>query len=259
VGDNQGAIADCTELVQVQNGPTEVVAMALELRGFIHSKLGEQELALRDFNLLLETPKLPEDIGIQALFNRGLAHQRMGNLEDALSDFTRCARSGNLRYAHIGLRSAVQLLVAKGRVDEALGWVRRLLGLEPADVPLETRLEARLDMIRAAATVAPLEQLSRLVDALLETDPEELRARLQFLKPGLELARTKDESVLANLPEDERKMAREIARTLAEAARPAADPSTPSAGDMTRDPADSPLRAAGHDTSVPASPDGSPS
>jgi len=35
----------------------------------------------------------------------------------------------------------------------------------------------------------------------------------------LELARTRDESVLAKLPEDERKIAREIARSLAEAAR----------------------------------------
>ena len=56
--------------------------------------------------------------------------------------------------------------------------------------------------------------------ALLEADPEELRARLQFLKPGLELAKTHDESVLANLPEDERKIAREIARSLEESGRP---------------------------------------
>jgi hypothetical protein len=77
-------------------------------------------------------------------------------------------------------------------------------------------------MIRAASGVASLDDTSRLVDALLESDPEELRARLQFLKPGLELAKTHDESVLANLPEDERKIAREIARSLAESARPPA-------------------------------------
>ena len=105
---------------------------------------------------------------------------------------------------------------------------------------METRLEARLDMIRAAATVASREDMSRLVNALLEADPEELRERLRFLKPGLELARTKDESVLANLPEDERKMAREIARTLVEAARPAAAPSTGSAGDTGHRPTDNP-------------------
>jgi hypothetical protein len=74
-------------------------------------------------------------------------------------------------------------------------------------------------MIRAASAVASLEDVSRVVDALLETDPEEIRDRLRFLKPGLELARTNDESVLAKLPEEERKIAKEIARSLAEAAR----------------------------------------
>jgi hypothetical protein len=82
-------------------------------------------------------------------------------------------------------------------------------------------------MIRAASAVASLEDASRLVDALLETDPEELRDRLRFLKPGLELAKTNDESVLAKLPEVERKIAREIARSLAEAARqPMAQPAS---------------------------------
>jgi hypothetical protein len=53
-------------------------------------------------------------------------------------------------------------------------------------------------------------------------------ARLQFFKPGLELAKTNDESVLAKLPEDERKIAREIAQSLAEAARqPAGGPPSP--------------------------------
>jgi aminoglycoside phosphotransferase len=123
-------------------------------------------------------------------------------------------------FVHRGLKSAVRLLLSEKRVDEALGWVRRFHELEPREASLDSRLEARLDTIRAASGVASLEDASRLVDALLEADPEELRARLQFLKPGLELAKTNDESILANLPEDERKIAREIARSLAEAARP---------------------------------------
>ena len=145
------------------------------------------------------------------------------------------------------------------RIDEALAWVRRLHELEPCEVPLETQLEARLDIIRAAAKVTSLEDVSRLVDALLETDPEELRARLQFLKPGLELARTNDESVLANLPEDERKMAREIARSLAEAARPAADSPPVGAGDPSREPTDTSPSTTEGDIADPASLDSSPS
>jgi hypothetical protein len=88
-------------------------------------------------------------------------------------------------------------------------------------------------MVRAASEVASLEDVSRLVDALLDTDPEELRDRLRFLKPGLELARTNDESVLAKLPEEERKMAREIARSLAEAPRqPIGQPPLPATADV---------------------------
>jgi hypothetical protein len=124
-----------------------------------------------------------------------------------------------LPLVHYGLQRIVRLLLSEKRLDEAVAWVRRFHELEPPEVSLDTRLQARLDMIRAASTVASLEDVSRLVDALLETDPEELRDRLKFLKPGLELARTNDESVLAKLPEEERKIAREIARSLAEAAR----------------------------------------
>jgi len=145
----------------------------------------------------------------------------MGKSEEALGDYILCAQSGILPYVHKGLNSAVRLLLAQKRLDEALGWARRFHELEPPDASLDNRLEARLDMVRAASAVASLEEVGRLVDALLEADPEELRARLQFLKPGLELAKTNDESVLGNLPEDERKIAREIARSLTEAARAA--------------------------------------
>jgi hypothetical protein len=157
-------------------------------------------------------------------------------MEQALADYSYAALSGAVSYVYLGIRSVVRVLLAQKKVGEALGWVERIHQIEPRDVPFEKRLEERLDMIRAAATVASLEQLSNLVDALLETDPEELRARLQFLKPGLELVRTNGQSVLANLPEDERKMAREIARTLAEAARPVVVPPMGSAGGATRGP-----------------------
>ena len=219
-GDPQSAIADCTALVQMKDAPAEFVASALVLRGLVHVGLGQHDQALKDFNLSLENPKLREEFRTQTILDRGMSQERLGEHEEALADYTRCAQSGILPYVHDGLQAAVRLLLSEKRVDEALAWVRRFHELEPSDVPLESRLEARLDVIRAASGVASLDDTSRLVDALLETDPEELRARLQFLKPGLELAKTHDESVMAKLPEDERKIAKEIARSLAEAARP---------------------------------------
>jgi tetratricopeptide (TPR) repeat protein len=220
LGDLQGAFADFTAIKELKGTSAEVVARALTLRGLVREDLGEREEALKDFNLSLQTPDLPEELRTRTIFYRGMAHAQLANIEEALADYARCAQSGVMPFVHRGLKSAVRLLLSEKRVDEALGWVRRFHELEPREASLDSRLEARLDTIRAASGVASLEDASRLVDALLEADPEELRARLQFLKPGLELAKTNDESILANLPEDERKIAREIARSLAEAARP---------------------------------------
>jgi tetratricopeptide (TPR) repeat protein len=220
LGDPEGEIGDYTAAVELKGAPAEAVAGALTRRGSVHHNLGRYEEALKDFTLSLEIPDLPKESQIHTIFHRSMTHRKLGKLEEALADYTLCAQSGILHVVHNGLQSTVRLLLSEKRGDEALAWVRRFHELEPREASLDTRLEARLDIIRAASGVASLDDTSRLVDALLEADPEELRARLQFLKPGLELARTNDESVLAKLPEDERKIAKEIARSLAEAARP---------------------------------------
>jgi len=220
LGDPEGAMADYTSAVELKDAPAEMIARALAFRGEIHFHHDQYDQALRDFNLSLKTSGLPDDVRIATVFYRGMAHVQLGNLKQALADCAKSSQSGTMPFVHQGVRSTVILLLSDERVIEALTWVRRLHELEPSDVPLQTRLEARLDMIRAASAVASLDDTSRLVDALLDADPEELRARLRFLKPGLELAKTNDESVLAKLPEDERKVAREIARSLAESPRP---------------------------------------
>jgi len=225
LGDPQGEIEDFTAAVELKGAPAEVVAKALAFRGRVHGGLGHHDQALEDLDMSLETPALLGEFCLQAILDRGRANEKMGKVEGALADFARSAQSGNVPCVHEGLQSIVRLLLSEKRVEEALAWVRRFHELEPPEVPLEGRLQARLEMIRAASAVASLEDVSRVVDALLETDPEELRVRLRFLRPGLELARTNDESVLAKLPEEERKMAREIARALAEGARqPIANP-----------------------------------
>jgi tetratricopeptide (TPR) repeat protein len=219
LGDLGGEIADHTAVVELRGAPPELVAKALALRGTAQSSLGQYQEALGDFSRSLEIAGLPKEVRIEIILHRGMASEIVGKLEDALGDYAQCAQSGMAPYVHEGLRSTVRLLLAQKRADEALGWVRRFHELEPPEVSLDTRLQARLDMIRVASAVASLGDASHLADALLETDPEELKARLQFLKPGLRLARTNDESVLAKLPEEERKIAREIARSLAEAVR----------------------------------------
>jgi tetratricopeptide (TPR) repeat protein len=213
-------IAGCTAVVDLAGVPAELLLSALLIRGGVHAILDQHKEALEDYCRLLGIAELPKNYQVYAYLNRGKSYEEVGNTEEALADYGRCAQSGVMPFVHYGLQSTARLLLSEKRVDEALAWVRRFHELEPRDASLDTRLEARLDMIRAASRVGSLDDASRLADTLLEADPEELRARLQFLKPGLELAKTHDESVLAKLPEDERKIAKEIARSLAEAARP---------------------------------------
>jgi tetratricopeptide (TPR) repeat protein len=220
LGDGEGVIVGCTAVVELAGIPVESLRRALLIRGKVHAILNHPKEALEDYCRLLEIADPSQKYQVYAYLHRGKTYEEVGITEEALLDYGRCAQSGVLPYVHEGLQSTVRLLLSEKRVEEALGWVSQFHELEPREASLETRLEARLDMIRAGSGVASLEDTSRLVDALLEADPEELRARLQFLKPGLELAKTHDESVLANLPEDERKIAREIARSLAETARP---------------------------------------
>ena len=219
LGDLQGEIEDYTAAVGLKGAPAELVAEALTRRGVSRRNSGQYEEALRDFNLSLAITGLPQDSRTHTIFHRGETSERIGKPQEALMDYALCAQSAIAPFVHYGLRFTVRLLVSEKRTDEALAWVRRFHELEPPEVSSDTRLEARLDVVRAAAEVASLEDVGRVVDALLESDPEELRVRLRFLRPGLELARTNDESVLAKLPEEERKIAREIARSLAEAAR----------------------------------------
>jgi len=219
LGDPHAAIGDYTAAAELKGAPSDVVAVALAFRGKAHSDLGQHGQALKDFNLSLEIPGLSEESRLYAISRRGEAHEKLGHPEEALSDYAQCAQSGTPPFVHYGLRSIVRLLLFEKRAGEALAWVRRFHELEPAEVSLNTRLQARVSMLVAASTVASPEDASRLLDALLKTDPEEIRVPLLFLIPGLQLARTNDESVLAKLPEEERKIAREIARSLAEAPR----------------------------------------
>jgi tetratricopeptide (TPR) repeat protein len=220
LGDCEGAITDYTAVVNLMGARPEEVAKALAFRGSVYYGAGKNRKALRDFNLSLRTSCLPEDLRTSIIFYRGLTLAQLGRIEEALADCAQCAQSGSSPFVHKALQLTVLLHLTERRVEEALGWIRRFHELDPREASLDTRLQARVDMILAAVEDALIDDASRLVDALLETDPEELRARLQFLKPGLELARTHDESVLASLPEDERKIAREIARSFEESARP---------------------------------------
>jgi len=226
-GDLKGALADYTAAVDLRGAPPNRVAGARIHRGGARAQLGELDAAVADLTAAVELKGAPAEEVARGLALRGGAYESLGRHEEALADYSQCAESRTTPFVQDGLAAIIRLLLSIKRVDGAIAWVRRFGELDPPEAPLNDRLSARLEMIREASSVTSLEDVGRLVDALLKSDPEELRARLQFVKPGLELARTNDESVLAKLPEDERKMAREIAQVLKKAAHQRTAPSTP--------------------------------
>ena len=101
----------------------------------------------------------------------------------------------------------------------------QLAELEPHDIPLEQRLEARINTIVTAGRDHSLDAASALLEALQQHDPEDIRDRLMFLQYAIDIARTGDERILADLPDRERDAIRQIASVLTEGKNPA-DPET---------------------------------
>jgi DNA polymerase III delta prime subunit len=101
-----------------------------------------------------------------------------------------------------------------GNGKEAAHCVSRLHEFEPAKTPIERRLEARMDAILDAGRNHGVEAAESLLDAALHSVPEDVRARLEFLAPAIQFAKTGDEQALARLPEREREAAKQIAASL---------------------------------------------
>jgi hypothetical protein len=144
---------------------------------------------------------------------------------ELLVEFLRAWFSVEERREHLDrLRPLAVLLLRNNRPDEAAGWMARMSSLEPKDTPLEQRLEARIRIVESAGRDFSLDAAAKLLEALLNNDPEELRSRLAFLKPALDFARTGDEGVLSKLPDEERDAARRIAAAMARRATPEQGP-----------------------------------
>ena len=87
----------------------------------------------------------------------------------------------------------------------------RLDELEAGMPTLEQRLESRVEAVMMIAREYTLEAALDALALLAETAPAELRERLLFMKPGLELARSGDTGVLARLPQEEQDLPIRIA------------------------------------------------
>ena len=215
-GDWEGALADYTAVVEMAGAPPDQVAQALVNRGAANGMRGDLEGALADFQWVIELPGAPAEQAARALFNRAVTKSMQGHAADAIADLSRCVESGaSAEAVRRGIGGLVGLLAALGRSEEALRWVSRMDELEPPGTPTDERLEGRISVLREVAGRLSIDVAGEALALMFKTPNAELREKLAFLVPALELARTGDEGVLAKLPEAEREAARRIAATLA--------------------------------------------
>jgi tetratricopeptide (TPR) repeat protein len=253
LGDSQGEIADCTAVVDLPGAPTEAVARALVCRGIATRSLGDSRGAIADYTAVVDLPGAPAEQVAWALFDRGAAFGAVGDANKALSDFQsvvdmlgasseqrgaamlgcglvlrrlnrltealarfeECLKlRGSADSVHRAFARLIHIHLESGRADEAARLMARLHEFEPADTPIEQRLEARIGAITTAGKEHTPETAALLLDAALKNDPEDIRVRLEFLAPAIQYARTGDEQALARLPERERDMAKQIAAVI---------------------------------------------
>ena len=257
IADQSGAIADFSAVIEMPDAPIEDLAKAYTNRGIARSELGDEEGSLDDFAAVIELPGAPDrwvafalhqradqlldkedfvgglrdlsalinmrpepaEILSDALFQRGLVSEYLGKSEAALADYLRCVEMRCLpKQVHGAIHGLARLLCRIGNTDEAAAWATRMDDLEPDGIAMEERLGARIGLVVTVAREASLDAAGMILAALLKTRDEGLRERLSFLAPGLELARTGDEAVLAKLPEAEREAAKRIAASIKEKA-----------------------------------------
>ena len=149
------------------------------------------------------------------MLNSGVALAKLHRLTEAVARFEECLRlRASAKSVHGAFAQLIRIHLESGRAEDAARLIARLHEFEPAETPIERRLEARIDAIKTAGKKHGPETAALLLDAALKSDPEDIRVRMKFLAPAIQYARTGDEQALSRLPERERDMAKQIAAVI---------------------------------------------
>jgi tetratricopeptide (TPR) repeat protein len=215
IEDPQGALADCTAVVELSGAPTEQVAWALFGRGIAKGLLSDLPGSIAESRAVVELAGAPAEPVAGALLLGGLTLRELGRTEEAISSFQRSVEmKASAESVHESFAALVSALLANKRDAEAAGWMARLHEFETPDVPLEARLEARIQVITEAGTEHGPDAAEALLDAALRSGPEDTRARLEFLRPAIQYAKSGDDLAMSRLPERERDAAKQIAGSI---------------------------------------------
>ncbi|MEE9369602.1 MAG: tetratricopeptide repeat protein [Pontiella sp.] len=87
LGKMNDAIADLSTLIDMQEAPTELIALAYNNRGFTHQLLGNSEEAIINFSAVIEFEHAPTNLIAQALVNRGFEYGTLGKVDKMIADY----------------------------------------------------------------------------------------------------------------------------------------------------------------------------
>jgi tetratricopeptide (TPR) repeat protein len=215
LGDNQGAIADYTAVVDLHGASAEAVALALVYRGTAFEATSDHNKALSDFQSVTDMLGVSSEHRGSAMLGSGVALTKLHRLTEAVARFEEClGLRASAESVHGAFAELIRAHLGSGRAEDAARLIARLHEFEPAETPIEKRLEARIGAITTAGKEQTPETAALLLDAALKNDPEDIRVRMEFLAPAIQYAKTGDEQVLSRLPERERDMAKQIAAVI---------------------------------------------
>jgi hypothetical protein len=149
------------------------------------------------------------------MLGSGVALTKLHRLTEAVARFEECLElRASVELLHGAFAWLIHTHLESGRAEDAARLMARLHEFEPAETPIEKRLEARILAIMTAGKEHTPETAALLLDAALKSDPEDIRVRMEFLAPAIQYARIGDEQALSRLPERERDMAKQIAAVM---------------------------------------------
>lgn len=215
LADSDDAIADFSTVVDLSGAPTEQVARALVNRGAEFGAAGDHNKALSDFQSVVDMPGVPAELRGSAMLGSGVALAMLHRPTEAVVRFEECLElRASAELVHGAFAQLIQVHLGSGKAEDGARLMARLHEFEPAETPIEKRLEARILATLAAGKEHTPETAALLLDAALKSDPEDIRVHMEFLAPAIEYARTGDEQALSRLPERERDMAKQIAAVI---------------------------------------------
>ena len=142
--DLQGAIADYTTLIEMDDIQPELKGEALINRGAARAELEEMDLAIADSTAALEMDDIPPELKAEALINRATDKECAGHIDEAKADYKAviefesaedeykaraCGNYGWLLYVDGDYEQSLDISRAGLRLDPTQTYIRANIGL----------------------------------------------------------------------------------------------------------------------------------